>query len=174
MRLRWTAMVAVAVLALPGAALAHGTDDKGGDSHKNASKLCKSLKAQMGAEPFRNAYGSNHNRRNAHGKCVSKHRHVAKRLIAAAVEQCRAEQPAGNKPDKQAFRECVKAKIAAMLAAWRAAFENAVAKCKAEFEADPAAFREKYGSHKHGRHAFRKCVWQTAQAELEPQPQPQS
>lgn len=170
MRLRWTAMVTVAVLALPGAAIAHGTHHERGDGHKDASKLCKSLKAQMGAGPFSKAYGSNHNRRNAHGKCVSKHRHAAKRLIAAAVEQCKAEQ-AGGAVDKKALRECVKAKVAAMIAAWRAAFESAVAKCKAEFQADPAAFREKYGSHRHKRHAFGKCAWTTARAELEAQPQ---
>jgi hypothetical protein len=162
-------MVAVAVLALPGAALAHG-----GDGQENASKLCKSLKAQMGAQPFTKAYGSNHNRHNAHGKCVSRHRHAVKRLIAAAVEQCKADLRRTAEPDKRAsFRECVKQKLAAMLAARRAAFESALAKCKAEWEADAAAFREKYGSRRHGRHAFARCVSKTARAELEAQPQAQ-
>ena len=180
MKLRWTAMVAVAAIALPGTAIA-GSDESAGGPHKNASKLCKSLKAQMGAEAFKTAYGTNDNRRNAHGKCVRKHRHAVKRLIAQAVEQCKAEQQAtqsvrpaegdkGGNPDKRALRECVKQKVAAMLAERREAFDNAAEQCRAEREADPAAFREKYGSNESKRNAFGKCVSKTAREELKPAP----
>lgn len=172
MKFRWTAIVAVAVLALSGTAFAEGTQENGGGTAKNASKLCKQLKAQMGVEAFRKAYGTNHNGRNAHGKCVSKHRQAVKRAIAEAIEQCKAEQQAapGN-ADKKALRECVKAKLATLLAERRAAFENAAAKCKAERTADPAAFREKYGTNENKRNAFGKCVSKTAREDLEAQPQ---
>ena len=183
MKLRWTALIAVAALAFTGTALAEGTGENAGGSAKNASKLCKSLKAQMGAEAFKTAYGTNHNRRNAHGKCVSKHRRAVKALIAEALAQCKAELQAGQslrvKPaqgdnaDKQALRECVKQKLAALLAERREAFDNAAEACKAERKADPAAFREKYGSNENKRNAFGKCVSKTARAELEAQPQPQ-
>src|SRR5687768_1557581 len=107
-------MAAVAVLALPGTAWAHGTS--GQSSHANASKLCKSLRAQMVTEVFRATYGTNANKRNAHGKCVSKHRHAVKQLIADVVEQCKAElaAPQASKSDKggsseqrKALRACV-------------------------------------------------------------------
>ncbi len=170
MRIRWTAMVAVAFLAVSGTALADGNGD-GASTPKNASKLCKQLRAQMGTDAFRTAYGTNHNRRNAHGKCVSKHRRAVRALIAQAREQCKAEQPTGGKPDKQALRDCVKAKLATMVAERREAFENAAAKCKAEREADAAAFRQKYGTNANKRNAFGKCVAKTAREDLKPQPQ---
>ena len=168
MKIRWTALAATAVLALPGAAWAHGSDDGDhGRSGKNASKLCKALKAEMGEQAFRNGYGSNHNRRNAHGKCVSKHRHWMKRLVAQAVQECKAEQQAAKSlrhdgertgEERQAFRECVKEKLRAMIADLRAKVDAAVAQCRGEHEADPAAFREKYGKGKHDRRAFKHCV----------------
>ena len=39
---------------------------------------------------------------------------------------------------------------------------NAAKTCKAERTADPAAFREKYGTNKNKRNAFGKCVSKTA------------
>jgi hypothetical protein len=161
-------------MAFSGTAFAESSGTNGTSTAKNASKLCKQLKAQMGAEAFKTAYGTNHNRRNAHGKCVSKHRAAVKAAIAEATEQCKAEQQAaGNtgKTDKKALRECVKQKLAAALAERREAFDNAAEKCKAERKADAAAFREKYGTNANKRNAFGKCVSKTARADLEAQPQ---
>ena len=70
MRRAWIAVMAVAALAMPGVAFAHG-DAGTQSSEKNASKACKALRAQMGVDLFRQTYGTNHNHRNAHGKCVS-------------------------------------------------------------------------------------------------------
>ena len=42
-------------------------DEKAG----NAAKACKSERASMGAEAFAKKYGTNHNLKNAFGKCVS-------------------------------------------------------------------------------------------------------
>lgn len=38
----------------------------------NAAKKCKEQRAAMGAEAFKNEYGTNKNKANAFGKCVSK------------------------------------------------------------------------------------------------------
>ena len=39
---------------------------------KNVSKFCKALKKEMGESAFAEAFDANPNKRNAHGKCVSK------------------------------------------------------------------------------------------------------
>ena len=39
---------------------------------KSPAQVCKQLRADMGADAFRAAFGTNHNGRNAFGKCVSK------------------------------------------------------------------------------------------------------
>jgi hypothetical protein len=43
-------------------------DDKGAD---NTAKKCKAERKEIGAEAFAKKYGTNHNLRNAFGKCVS-------------------------------------------------------------------------------------------------------
>jgi hypothetical protein len=171
MKRAWIAVGAVAVLAMPGVGLAHG-DDSSQSSKENASKVCKSLRVHMGPELFQQTYGNNHNRRNAHGKCVSKHRHAVKRLIAQAVEECKAQRAASRfrhfqndraepNGDKRAFRQCVRDKLRALLAERRAAFEVAAKACDAERTADVNAFVEKYGRGERKRHAFFSCVVQT-------------
>ena len=46
------------------------TDEKGEDSEA-AAKACRSERASMGADAFAKKYGTNHNLKNAFGKCVS-------------------------------------------------------------------------------------------------------
>jgi hypothetical protein len=41
------------------------------DSEKSAAKACKAERASLGGEAFQKKYGTNHNLRNAFGKCVS-------------------------------------------------------------------------------------------------------
>jgi hypothetical protein len=171
MRRAWIAVMAVAVLAMPAAGFAHG-DDGSQSSRKNASALCKALRVQMGTELFQQTYGTNHNHRNALGKCVSKQRHAVKKLIAEAVRECKTElgvnQSRKNKhPDKaarRALRECVKQKLQAKLGERRDAFVNAAKACETERAADDAAFRAKYGSNENDRNAFGKCVVKTVRA----------
>jgi hypothetical protein len=174
MRRAWIAVMAVAVLAMPGVAFAHG-DDGSESGEKNRSKACKALRAQMGTDLFRATYGRSHNKRNAHGKCVSKHRRVFKKLVAQAIEECKAQRAASrlrhfNDDDaeptggKSAFRQCVKEKLRALLAERRAAFEAAAKTCAAERTADVNAFVEKYGRGERKRHAFFSCVVQTVRA----------
>ncbi|MGH2980372.1 MAG: hypothetical protein ACRDLQ_12165 [Solirubrobacterales bacterium] len=177
MRRAWIAVVAATVLAVPGVAFAQGGDGSQ-SSRKNASKVCKALRAEMGRDLFRQTYGTNHNRRNAHGKCVSRHRHGVRKLVAQAVTECKAQREATQsrhrkgdddsraerRADRRAFRRCVREKLRALLAERRAAFEAAAKTCDAERTADRAAFRQKYGRGERKRHAFFRCVVQTVRA----------
>jgi len=70
-----------------------------------------------------------------------------------------------NKNKKNAFGKCVAKQEKAQDAALEDAKDNAPAKCRAEREADPAAFAEKYGTNKGNKNAFGKCVSQTAKAD---------
>jgi len=48
-------------------------DDNGdkGDKSSGAAQACKAERASVGVEPFAKKYGTNHNLKNAFGKCVS-------------------------------------------------------------------------------------------------------
>jgi hypothetical protein len=155
MRRAWIAVLAVTALAAPGTAFAHG-DDGSPSSEKNRSKACKALRAQLGADLFRDIYGRNRGKRNAHGKCVSRHRRVFKKLVAQAIEECKAQ--------RRVFRHCVKQRLQALLAERRAAFEAAAKACDAERSADVNEFVETYGRGQRKRHAFLGCVVQKLRA----------
>jgi hypothetical protein len=173
MRRAWIAVLAMAVLAMPCAAFAHG-DDGSPSSEKNRSKACKALRAQMGTDLFRDTYGRNRGKRNAHGKCVSKHRRVFRKLVAQAIVECKAQRAAArirhfsgdddSSGGRHAFRQCVKQRLQALLAERRAAFEAAAKACDAERTADVNEFVEKYGRGQRKRHAFLGCVVQTLRA----------
>jgi hypothetical protein len=47
-------------------------DDEATDAEKNAAKKCKAERAEIGLEAFKDRYGTNANKANAFGKCVSK------------------------------------------------------------------------------------------------------
>lgn len=73
---RITLLVAAVALALPAAAGAHhghgnghGHGDR--DHAKNAAFSCKEQRHALGDDAFARLYGTNHNGRNAFGKCVS-------------------------------------------------------------------------------------------------------
>ena len=46
-------------------------DEKADEDESAAAAKCKKERADTGAEPFAKKYGTNHNRANAFGKCVS-------------------------------------------------------------------------------------------------------
>jgi hypothetical protein len=169
-------LVAVmALAAVPGAASAAVSPA----DYKNAAKFCKALRADMGAEPFKQAYGTNKNKRNAFGKCVSKQAHAIDRLHAQAVKECKAaatqsvspQDTPGKGDDKRALRECVKQKLRELKAEHRKAIVNAAKQCKTERTADPVAFRDKYGTNETKSNAFGKCVSTTVRLTEESQPQ---
>ena len=51
-----------------------GADEKADDkAEANAAKKCKAERTQLGVDAFKNKYGTNANKANAFGKCVSKY-----------------------------------------------------------------------------------------------------
>jgi hypothetical protein len=93
----------------------------------------------------------------------------------SAAQQCRTEQSAmgiklfrmtygTNKTRRNAFGKCVSARAHATAEVAKEAKQNASKECKTEETADPAAFRLKYGTGKHGANAHGKCVSQNAKS----------
>jgi hypothetical protein len=56
-------------------AAAAGEPDTDAPKHDNPAWVCKFEREQMGAEAFADSYGTNTNKRNAFGKCVSSEAH---------------------------------------------------------------------------------------------------
>src|SRR6478672_9486677 len=99
MRRTMIGLTAVAALAIPATALA---DAPSGDP--TASQTCKTLRTQMGTSAFEATYGSNKNKSNAFGKCVSAQATEADqartKTIVNASKTCKAER----KADPAAFK----------------------------------------------------------------------
>ncbi len=148
----------------------------------SASQQCRTERSAMGTEVFRQTYGTNHNKHNAFGKCVAKRAQATTAAAHAAKQnasqQCTTEESADpaafkakygtGKKGANAHGKCVsqkaKAKTAAVVKHEVAADVHAAKSCKAERKADPAAFKEKYGTNKNKRNAFGKCVSKQAKA----------
>jgi len=148
----------------------------------SASQQCRTERSAMGTEVFRSTYGTNHNKHNAFGKCVSKRAQAtsdaADTAKQNASQECRTEESADpaafkakygtGKKGANAHGKCVsqkaKAKTAAVVKHEVSADVHAAKTCKAERKADPAAFKEKYGTNKNKRNAFGKCVSTQAKA----------
>jgi hypothetical protein len=156
----------------------------------SAQKQCRSERTAMGSQTFRDTYGTNKNKSNAFGKCVS-HRtsqntQDEKTAKSNAAKDCKAERAAdpaafqtkyGNGKNKNAFGKCVsqnaKAKTKQAEQSQVKAEENAAKQCKDERTADPAAFQTKYGTGKNKKNAFGKCVSQKAKSQEQQQQQQQ-
>lgn len=85
--------------------------------HKNAAKYCKAVRASKGVDAFQTQYGTNKNKKNAYGKCVSstakakaeKREDTAETKAASA--ECKKEQTADAAKfaqDYKNFGQCVK------------------------------------------------------------------
>ena len=96
-------------------------------ARSNAAKDCKTER-QADATAFAEKYGTNGNKRNAFGKCVS--------------QKAKAKEQAADEQDAEEATE----------------FKNAAKECDAERTADAGAFAEKYGTNENNRNAFGKCV----------------
>lgn len=105
----------------------------------NASKECKAERARE-AQAFLDEYGTGPNRRNAHGKCVSR-RSSAKEAEA----------------DQQDQEEAT-------------ALTNAAKERAAEREAGPRGFNEQYGRDANDPNAFGTCVSEKARENEADQP----
>jgi hypothetical protein len=99
-------------------------------AHTNASRECRTER-DADRTAFNEKYGTNGNKRNAFGKCVS--------------QKAKAKEAAADAEDKQDAAEQ----------------KSAAKECATERDADADAFKEKYGTNANKRNAFGKCVSQT-------------
>ena len=100
----------------------------GQSADKNASKKCKAERARMGADAFKLKYGTNANKANAFGKCVSG---TAKK--SGDDEEDEAEQQEAR---ENAAKKCKTE--------------------RASLGVEP--FKTKYGTNANNSNAFGKCV----------------
>ena len=118
MRMRIFAPLALllALLAVPAISLGGGKA-KGKDV-QNAARLCKAQRDAIGVSDFRKLYGTNKNRKNAFGKCVSKLAKQQAENRENAAKACKAERDeigadafkdkyGTNKNKSNAFGKCV-------------------------------------------------------------------
>jgi hypothetical protein len=172
-------ILTLALLAfVPAAALADTTPSPAAQSQ--ARQDCTTFQTSLTAAIFKQAYGTNANRSNAFGQCVSKLAGAEQQNLTAAGGACRAEQNDANFGAnhggktfdqtygtghlKNAFGKCVSAKAKAASVQDVEAVENAAKMCSAKRATDPAAFKTKYGTNANKANAFGKCV--SAEAKL--------
>jgi hypothetical protein len=89
MRKRISTLALITALVALGLPVGASANHLAPGNFKNVSKFCKALRAEMGDAAFAQAFGTNPNKRNAFGKCVSK-RGV---LPEAAVNPCQPPEP---------------------------------------------------------------------------------
>src|SRR5688572_29717373 len=128
-------VVTLVALAVPATAPAKGS----GGTHKSAAKECKALRAEMGAEAFRAAFGRKSGK-NALGRCVSAQRKARRDAHKSARKACRAKGLRG-----QAMKRCFRQELAAEPAPKPADYEHAVEECRADQAEDPEDFAADYG-----------------------------
>jgi hypothetical protein len=155
----------VAALVVPAASIA-GSPSAG--DRTNASKQCASERQQMGGDAFKQLYGTNAAKSNAYGKCVSKRAQQNEQARSNAAADCRSERSADpaafktrygtGKNGANAFGKCVSSKAKAAEAKQVNATVNAAKQCRAEQQADPAGFKDHYGTNANKSNAFGKCV----------------
>jgi len=165
MRILVLTTVFLALLAVPAVTLA---SDPSPANQATAQQRCRDQRNAMTAKDFRDLYGTNQNKRNAFGKCVSKLAQQEAANQENAAQQCRTERDAdavafadkygtnGNK--RNAFGKCVSQKAKAKSQAEQQATLNAAKACKAERADNLAAFQDKYGKNHNKQNAFGKCV----------------
>jgi hypothetical protein len=158
-------LVVVAALAVPAFAIAAtpGPADKAA-----AAKQCSTERGGMSASAFKLLYGTNANKSNAFGKCVSKLASQNAKNTSNAAASCRSERASDaaafaakygtGKKHANAFGNCVSQTAKAAAQAQQQATTNAAKACWAERQPDPAAFKAKYGTNANKSNAFGKCV----------------
>jgi hypothetical protein len=174
------AALAVAAV-LPVAALA---DPASPSDKANGARSCQALKAPtaLGEATFKATYGTNADKSNAFGKCVSRWTQAEHQNRHVAETACKAEQAdAGfaaahggktfaqfygtGKKGANALNRCVQSKRVAESTADKAAVVNAARTCKAERKSmGEAAFKTRYGTTTDKSNAFGKCVSKLAAA----------
>jgi hypothetical protein len=160
-------LVAVAALAVPAFAVAATPSPA---NQAAAVKQCTTERSAsgMGLSAFKLLYGTNANRSNAFGKCVSKLASQNAQDTANASASCRTERSADpaafankygtGKKHANAFGNCVSQTAKAAAQAQQQATTNAAKACWSERKPDPSAFKAKYGTNANKSNAFGKCV----------------
>jgi chromosomal replication initiation ATPase DnaA len=159
-------VLALALLAISASAVA-GTNPTPADQAA-AAKQCSTERTAMQVPAFKLLYGTNANKSNAFGKCVSTRAQQNAKNQTNAAAQCRTERagdPAAfatkygtGKKHANAFGNCVSGKAKAAAAQQVQATDNAAKACWTERKADLAAFKAKYGTNANKSNAFGKCV----------------
>jgi hypothetical protein len=184
------AVAAATLLAVPAGAGATPTDS----DRANAAQECRTERGTSAAtrEAFKAKYGTNENKRNAFGKCVSaRARDEAQEGVTAhrnASKECKAEAEAEElgdaafaakygtgKKGANAHGKCVSGRAKQHEADADAEDKDHIAdrksaakQCAAERDdIGDTAFANKYGTNRNKRNAFGKCVSQTAEAKHE-------
>jgi hypothetical protein len=157
----------VAALAVPAWALADAMKPSAGD-RTSAAQQCKTERQQMTVDVFKQTYGTNANKSNAFGKCVSARAKQNAQSRSNASASCRSERAADpaafaarygtGKKGANAFGKCVSSKAKSAEAKQVHATVNAAKDCRTEQQADPAAFKDHYGTNANKSNAFGKCV----------------
>jgi hypothetical protein len=186
------AVAAAALLAMPAGAIA-----KPGESDRvNAAQECRAERGDSAAtrEAFKAKYGTNENKANAFGKCVSKrardeaqegetaHSNASKECKTEAEElgaTAFAAKYGTGKKGANAHGKCVSGKAKEHEAAADAEDREQIAERKSAAKAcaterddiGETEFADKYGTNKSNSNAFGKCVSQTAKAKHDEQEQ---
>jgi hypothetical protein len=157
-------VLALALLAVTASAVA-GTPTPADQAA--AAKQCSTERTANPAA-FKLLYGTNANKSNAFGKCVSTRAQQNAKNQTNAAAQCRTERDADpaafaakygtGKKHANAFGNCVSGKAKAAAAQQVHATVSASKACWTERKADPAAFKAKYGTNPNKSNAFGKCV----------------
>jgi hypothetical protein len=186
--------IALAALGLPAAAHADGTPST--TDRASASQSCRIERGTTSAtrEAFAQKYGTNKNKKNAFGKCVSKQAVAVQKAgdeaRSDASAACRTEQGTTdetqaafadkygtNKNKKNAFGKCVSQKAEEQEhqnAEARTGAAKACADERGTTAATQSAFFAKYGTNQNKKNAFGKCVSKQAQVQPAPVAQPGS
>lgn len=119
----------------------------------NPAKICKAMRAEMGEAAFMAQWGTNANKRNAFGKCVSHHAKMQRQATVAAQKACSGLRG-------QERRQCVATGAAATFEARRAALAARAESCATELRASRSAFLQKYGkgAKRNVKAAFAACM----------------
>jgi hypothetical protein len=195
-------LLTVAALALPAAALADEgeTSTTDGTAAAEATTVssneeCRVHRATLGLAAFKLAYGTNTNRSNALGKCISRLHSLSTAAVVNAAQTCKDEKAmadadfmAGHegktftqhygsgRNGRNAFGQCVASHASEKLQDAIGSLLNAAQTCKAEkamADADFMAghegktFTQHYGSGRNGRNAFGQCVASHASEKLQ-------
>ena len=148
-------LAALALTASPAFAAGGGSSAK-----TSAQKQCRTERTAMGTQTFRDTYGTNKNKKNAFGKCVSKTASAQSHNESAASASCRSQQDADQAGFDQKFTNfgaCVSTAANQASTAQQQSTIAAAKQCASQLKTDAKAFHSKYRT-------FGACVSQTAHA----------